>query len=90
MTDQDVLDGLDPVPDSGEFFSQLMDDASEKMKWARECAASLLEFAIGLENRANMMRGLAASLVLEAQAFADESMDLLTMEFPTEEDTEDD
>lgn len=88
MSDEEVLAELDPMPDSSEFFSELMDDASDKMKWARTCANQLMEFAQGLENRANLMRGLASSMVLEAQALADETMDLLTMEFPTGEEDE--
>lgn len=88
MSDEEVLAELDPMPTSDSYFTELMDDASDKMKWARQCANQLLEFAQGLENRAGIMRGLAATMVLEAQALADETMDLLTMEFPTEDEDE--
>lgn len=82
--------------DSTGMFGHLMDDSSEKMAWNRNAANELLEMANALEERAEKYRHLAAVLVLDAQAFAEETANLLAMEYPmgsTEpesEDTEDD
>jgi hypothetical protein len=84
--------------DSSGMFGHLMDDSAEKSKHARDSALQLLEMAQAWEDRASKLRHLAAVLILEAQEFAGEVGDILSMEFPvgdveseseTDEDTED-
>lgn len=70
---------------SNDVFAELMDDSADKMNHARTVALELLEMANGLEKRAEQMRHLAAIMILEAQAFAGETADLLAMEFPMKE-----
>ncbi len=67
---------------SNDVYADLMDDAADKSRHARDVALDLLELAAGLEVRAEKMRHLAALMILEAQAFATETSDLLLMEFP--------
>lgn len=67
---------------TNEVFGHLMDDASEKSQHARAVAIELLELALGLEERAEKYRHLAALMVLDAQEFAGSVGDLLAMEFP--------
>lgn len=67
---------------SNDVYADLMDDAADKSRHARDVALSLLELAAGLEVRAEKMRHLAALMILEAQEFATETSDLLLMEFP--------
>jgi hypothetical protein len=70
---------------SNDLFAELMDDSADKMNHARAVALDLLELANGLEARAEKMRHLAALMILEAQEFAGETADLLSMEFPMKE-----
>lgn len=72
--------------DSNGMFAHLMDDSAEKMKWNRSQAIRLLEMATELDERAEKLRHLAAVLILEAQEFAHETAELLTMEFPMGDD----
>lgn len=71
-----------PEEVSNDVYAELMDDAADKSRHARDVALQLLELASGLEQRAEKMRHLAALMILEAQAFATETSDLLLMEFP--------
>lgn len=68
--------------DSNQMFAHLMDDSAEKMAWNRAAALELLEMASAYEERAEKLRHLAATMILEAQAFAEETGNLLAMEFP--------
>lgn len=86
---------MSPEETSNDVFAELMDDAADKSRHARDVALQLLELASGLEQRAEKMRHLASLMILEAQAFATETSDLLLMEFPmgpmnTDSDEEDD
>lgn len=79
--------------DSSGMFGHLMDDSAEKSKHARDSALRLLEMAQEWEDRASKLRHLAAVLILDAQEFAAQTGDLLSIEFPmgdVEEDAEDD
>jgi hypothetical protein len=68
--------------DSNGMFGHLMDDAAEKMSWNRDTALRLLEMATAYEERAEKLRHLAATLVLEAQDMANETAEFLSLEFP--------
>lgn len=67
---------------STSMYSHLMDDSAEKMAWNKASALNLLEMANAWEERAEKLRHLAATLILDAQDFATEVGDLLAMEFP--------
>jgi hypothetical protein len=67
---------------SNDMFAILMDNSAAKMDHSRTVALELLELATDHENRAENLRHLAALMILEAQAYAAESADLLAMEFP--------
>lgn len=71
--------------DSTGMFGHLMDQSSEKVKWNRSVAVQLLEEADWLEDLAEKYRHLAATLILEAQDFSKNTADLLSKEFPMEE-----
>lgn len=71
---------------ASEQTGQLIDNAAEKVQWARQKATEFLEHADALEERAEAYRHLAALMLLEAQGYADSISDLLTAEFPTNED----
>lgn len=73
---------MHPEETSNDVYAELMDDAADKSRHARDVALQLLEIASGLDQRAEKMRHLAALMILEAQAFATETSDLLIMEFP--------
>lgn len=79
---------MDDPGEAEEIFGELMTKSAEIMKWNRKHALDLLEKANEIEARAavvaNSYRGLAASLILEAQAYADDQADLLMAEFPLE------
>jgi hypothetical protein len=60
--------------DSSGQFAHLMDDSAEKMAWTRSADA--------YEERAEKLRHLAATLILDAQAFAEDIGTFLAMEFP--------
>lgn len=68
--------------DSTSMYSHLMDDSAEKMAWNKATALNLLDMASAWEERAEKLRHLAATLILDAQDFASEVGDLLAMEFP--------
>ncbi len=68
--------------DSNGMFGHLMDDAAEKMAWNRDTALKLLDMAANYEDRAEKLRHLAATLILEAQDLATETADFLSLEFP--------
>jgi hypothetical protein len=68
--------------DSTGMFSYLMDDSADKMAWNKRVALELLQQATSYEDRAERLRHLAATMILEAQEFAAEAADLLAMEFP--------
>ena len=74
-----------------DIFCELMTKSAEVTKWNRKHALKLLDKANDIEERAarvaNTYRELAASLVLEAQAYADDQIDLLMAEFPIEDRT---
>jgi hypothetical protein len=74
---------------SEEQFSQLIDDAAEKVQWARAQANAFLEHADSLENRAEQYRHLAALMILEGQGYATEIADLMSAEYPMTEVEED-
>lgn len=69
-----------------EQFKELMESANEALKWAREKAEEFLLYANELEERANRYRKLAATMVIEARSYADETADLLMAEFPFDQD----
>ena len=75
-------------PTSEEFIEELIDQSTDRVKWAREKAIELLEYASFLEERANSFRGLAAQLVVEARTMAEEIGDLLLVEFPFDDTPE--
>lgn len=68
--------------DSTGMFGHLMDNAAEKVKWNKAKALELLEEADWLEDLATKYRHLAATMILEAQDFGNETAKLLAMEFP--------
>jgi hypothetical protein len=68
--------------DSSGQFAHLMDDSAEKMAWNRSAAVDLLAMADAYEERAEKLRHLAATLILDAQAFAEDIGTFLAMEFP--------
>lgn len=68
-----------------EQFSQLIDNAAEKVQWAREQANAFLAHADDLENRAEQYRHLAALMILEGQGYATEIADLMSAEYPMTE-----
>lgn len=68
--------------DSTSMYSHLMDDSADKMAWNKRSALELLGMADAWEERAEKLRHLAATLILDAQDFASEVGDLLAMEFP--------
>lgn len=74
---------------STDAFGDLIDDAHEKTKWNRQTAMDLLEKANEIERQAaetaDKLRNLAGLLVLEAQAFAEDTANYLMAEFPMEE-----
>lgn len=74
--------------DSTSMYSHLMDDSADKMAWNKKQALELLAMADAWEERAEKMRHLAATLILDAQDFASEVGDLLAMEFPMSGDEE--
>lgn len=67
---------------SNDMFAVLMDNSADKMAHARNVALELLEMANDHEARAENLRHLAALMILEAQSYAEESANLLAMEFP--------
>lgn len=67
---------------STSMYSHLMDDSAQKMAWNKNSALELLAMADAWEERAEKLRHLAATLILDAQDFASEVGDLLAMEFP--------
>lgn len=75
---------------SNDVFAELMDNAADKSRHARDVALQLLEMANDHEERAEKLRHLAALMILEAQDYASETADLLSMEFPMKKDGEDD
>ena len=68
--------------DSTSMYSHLMDDSADKMAWNKAQALELLAMADAYEERAEKLRHLAATLILDAQDFANEVGNLLAMEFP--------
>lgn len=74
---------------SNDMFAHLMDNSADKMAHARSVALELLDMASSHEERAENLRHLAALMILEAQSYAEESANLLTMEFPMSEPEED-
>lgn len=68
--------------DSTGMFSRLMEDNAEKMQWNKNSAVELLAMADELEEQAEKYRHLAATLILDAQGYADATAALLAMEFP--------
>lgn len=68
--------------DSTSMYSHLMDDSADKMAWNKMQAIELLAMADAYEDRAEKLRHLAATLILDAQDFATEVGNLLAMEFP--------
>jgi uncharacterized coiled-coil DUF342 family protein len=68
--------------DSTGMFSHLMDNNAEKMQWNKNSAVELLAMADELEEQAEKYRHLAATLILDAQGYADATASLLRMEFP--------
>lgn len=68
--------------DSTSMYSHLMDDSAEKMAWNKSSAVELLAMADAWEERAEKLRHLAATLILDAQDFATEVGNLLALEFP--------
>jgi hypothetical protein len=73
---------MDEIETSNEMFAELMDNSADKMQHARNVALELLEMANDYELRAEKFRHLAALMILEAQAFAEDTGTLLSMEFP--------
>ena len=63
-------------------FGNLMDDSAEKTQWNRKVAMELLEMATAHEDYAEKLRHTAATLILEAMDFAEETATFLAMEFP--------
>ena len=74
--------------DSNGQFGNLMDDSAEKTQWNRKVAMELLEMATAHEDYAEKLRHTAATLILEAMDFANETATFLSMEFPMSSDDE--
>ena len=76
-----------------EVAEDLINDANEKVLWARKQANKLLEKANIVEENAAITAGkyreAAASLIMEAQGFADGVTDVLIAEYPMGGDEED-
>lgn len=66
--------------------TDLMDDAADKVKWARKQANKLLARASEIEEQAaitaDKFREAAASLIIEASSWADDVADILQAEYP--------
>lgn len=78
---------------STDMFGVLLDENADMIQHSRDAAMRLLEMARAHEQTAEKLRHLAAVLILEAQAQAEENADLLQLEFPMkdiEEKEEDD
>lgn len=84
---------LEDVRPFDEVADDLIRDANDKVLWARKQANKLLAKANDIEEMAaitaSKYREAAASLVLEAQGFADGVTDILIAEFPMNVDTTD-
>lgn len=69
-----------------EVATDLIDDAASKVKWARKQANKFLAKADEIEEMAaitaDKYREAAASLIIEAQSFADSVSDILQAEYP--------
>lgn len=69
-----------------EVATDLIDDSRDKVQWARKQANKLLAKAEDVEEMAaitaSKYRELAASLIMEAQGFADGVADILIAEYP--------
>lgn len=75
----------DPRP-FDQVATDLIDDAADKVKWNRKQANKLLDRANEIEEMAaitaDKMREAAAALIMEAQAHAELTSDILAAEFP--------
>lgn len=71
--------------DSNGQFGVLLDENMDMIQHSRDSAMQLLELANRHQEVAEKYRHLAAVLILEAQAQAEENADLLAMEFPMED-----
>lgn len=71
-----------------EVADDLINDANDKVQWARKHANKFLDKANDIEEMAAIVaskyRELAAALITEAQGFADGVSDILIAEFPME------
>lgn len=74
--------------------TDLMDDAADKVQWARKQANKLLGRAEEIEEMAALtaskFREAAASLIIEASSWADTVSDILEAEYPMGASMEDD
>lgn len=74
--------------------TDLMDDAADKVKWARKQANKMLSRADEIEEQAaitaSKFREAAASLIIEASTWADDVADILQAEYPMNSSLEDD
>lgn len=82
---------MEDVRPFDEVATDLINDANEKVMWARKQANKFLAKADDIEETAaitaSKYRELAASMILEAQGFADGVSDILIAEFPMNVDT---
>lgn len=75
----------DPRP-FDEVATDMIDSAADKVRWNRKQADKLLRKADQIEEQAAItaekFREAAASLIMEAQSYADNISDILTAEYP--------
>lgn len=69
-----------------EVATDLIDDAADKVRWARKQANKLLARAEEIEEQAALtaskFREAAASLIIEASSWADTVSDIMAAEYP--------
>lgn len=69
-----------------EVATDLIDDAADKVRWARKQANKLLARAGDIEEQAaitaSKFREAAASLIVEASSWADTVSDIMAAEYP--------
>lgn len=84
---------MDPRP-FDEVATDLIDDATDKVKFNRKQANKLLDKANEIEEMAaqtaNKLREAAAALIIEAQCHADSIADYLEAEYPMSGEVEED
>lgn len=70
--------------ESGEMYGHMMDNSADMVKNSKDLAIRLLESAQEDEDRAEKKRHMAAVLILEAQNYAAEIGEYISMEFRTD------